>query len=464
MTQLVDVRDSLFFQSLEKVVAENKATQALVDGNQALTFSDVLGSVHRITTNLVLKGFRPGESVGINVKDEVHHFLLSLALLALGTRQTTFSTHDPEAIHIQLKHRLGITKVISDSDMKRFLESTAGNEVLPGITVGESGLLVLKTSGTVNRAKLVPTDVRSLLIQASQHNFYQGSRFLRLASIEHNNSKRHRLYCLLQGGTNLFRESDSQNNHRDFLIRSSCTRFDIARSHFASLLAQSSESQIPEPIAITVAGSPVPSPLRAAFQEKVTANLFVRYGATEVGTISIAGPTNHEVEGGVGVILNGVRHNANQDLKELIFRTPGMATQYLDPVQGQELGLSVEGFRPGDLGFMTKDGQLVIRGRVADAFTLDGVNIFPREIEAVLLENSKVTNAAVVMKSSKNHDGLPVAYVVESPGERIDSLDLLAWAKVRMGLAAPRKIIVIAEIPTTDQGKVDYETLKNNST
>lgn len=442
------------------MVADNKSSQALVHGSRALTFSDVLSSVNRITTSLILNGFRPGESIAVKVKDEVNHLLVSLSLLVLGTRQTAFSTHDPGTIHSQLMSRLGITKVICDSDVKRFLESPGGGPLALKNTAGETGLLILKTSGTVNRAKLVPTPVESLLLQASQHGFYQGSRYLRLASIEHNNSKRHRLYCLLQGGTNLFRESDSQEYQRSLFIRSSCSRFDIARSHFASLLAESNAIQIPGQIEITVAGSPVPSLLRAAFQEKVSSNLFVRYGATEVGTISIAGPMSHRVEGGVGMILKGVQHNASEELKELVFKSPGMAGQYLDPVPGQGSGLSAKGFVSGDLGFLTNDGQLVIRGRGADAFTLDGVNIFPREIEAVLLENPKVANAAVVKKSSTNHDGLPVAFVVERTGNRIDSLDLLYWAKQRMGLAAPRKIVVINEIPTTDQGKVDFEVLK----
>ena len=89
---------------------------------------------------------------------------------------------------------------------------------------------------------------------------------------------------------------------------------------FSSLLTSREAFHLPAEISITVAGSPLPSSLRAAFQETVTESLFVRYGSTETGTISIAGPQDHTVEGAVGKPLPGVVQNKDSGNVDRIFR------------------------------------------------------------------------------------------------------------------------------------------------
>jgi len=450
-----------FFEYIQSLAASLKKLPALEKGARVFSFEDVRETVIHIVMNLNDSGFSSNDTVGITVKDEINHFLLSVSLLALGAKQITLASHDPERIREQLRVRLGITKVITDDDMTSLLEKSVISSSRGFQSGLREGTLILKTSGTVSRAKLVPSSTTALLLQSQQHAFYRDSVFLRLASVEHNNSKRHRLYCFLQGGTNIFRESLETVVDHQYLFSSRCTRLDIARSHFASLISEGRPDVIPECVTITLAGSPAPLALRTDFINKVSPKLFVRYGATESGTIAIAGPNQHRIEGGVGYVLDGVGHTATKELGLLQFQTPGMALQYLDPQPEQIEGLADGWFSPGDLGYLSEDGQLVIQGRQADAFTLDGINIFPREIEAVIAEHSAIADVAVVKKTSKNHDGLPVAYVVLNGENKPSTLELLTWSRERLGLASPRQIIITDAIPTTDQGKIDFESLRN---
>jgi long-chain acyl-CoA synthetase len=202
--------------------------------------------------------------------------------------------------------------------------------------------------------------------------------------------------------------------------------------------------------------------MRKLFQERVTENLYVRYGSTETGTISIAGPEDHLLEGSVGKPLGGVSLDIGSELAPIKVKTPGMAVGYLDPTDEQSASFEGDWFVPGDLGFMSSSGQIIIAGRTGEAFTLDGVNIFPREIESVLLTHPDIMDSVVVRRDSQFHDGLPVAFVKLNNQSSLGEIELLNWARDKMGLAGPRQGIFVHNFPATDQGKIDISALKDS--
>lgn len=255
------------------------------------------------------------------------------------------------------------------------------------------------------------------------------------------------------GGTNVF--VDSSTPISTSRIRSlGANQVDIARSHFASLINFSSPSSTDLEIDYFASGSPYPLYLRTRFQELVSPRLFVRYGATEIGTIAIAGPGDHEsTEGTVGSVVDGVAHNATTSAGNLHFKARGMARGY-ESTGGEAVdGISNDWFIPGDVGRLDAQGRLVLLGRYGDAFTVDGVNVHPSEVESVMLSYPTVNEVVVVAKRSDNHDGIPVAFVTSAG--RIDEIEVLSWARERLGLSAPRSILQLDEIPMMPGGKID---------
>jgi acyl-coenzyme A synthetase/AMP-(fatty) acid ligase len=91
------------------------------------------------------------------------------------------------------------------------------------------------------------------------------------------------------------------------------------------------------------------------------------------------------------------------------------------------------------------------------------VNIFPREIESVLVTHPAILEAVVVKKESAFHDGIPIAFVRLSPRASVSEIELLNWSREKMGLAGPRQILFVNQFPTTDQGKIDLRALRNAS-
>ena len=111
-------------------------------------------------------------------------------------------------------------------------------------------------------------------------------------------------------------------------------------------------------------------------------------------------------------------------------------------------------FYPGDLASLTSAGALCLHGRADDMMTLNSIKIFPAEIERVLEEHPGVKAAAAFAKSSKTHGDIPVAAVELHAAAGIGGDELMACVRERLGVRAPRKIIVVDALPRNSAGKI----------
>jgi malonyl-CoA/methylmalonyl-CoA synthetase len=115
-------------------------------------------------------------------------------------------------------------------------------------------------------------------------------------------------------------------------------------------------------------------------------------------------------------------------------------------------------FRTGDLAERAADGYVSLRGRRTDLIISGGFNIYPREIEELLLECPGIREAVVVGVADARRGELPVAYVVADDDEAVAALD----ARCRASLASfkvPRAYVRIAALPRTALGKVQKHLL-----
>lgn len=85
---------------------------------------------------------------------------------------------------------------------------------------------------------------------------------------------------------------------------------------------------------------------------------------------------------------------------------------------------------------------------------LNGISIFPAEIERVLESHPAVASAAALPLASAVHGQIPVATVELHPGMSCDAGELLVWARAALGVRAPRRVVVVAALPRNAQGKV----------
>ena len=112
-------------------------------------------------------------------------------------------------------------------------------------------------------------------------------------------------------------------------------------------------------------------------------------------------------------------------------------------------------FRTGDLGRRDEDGWYYIVDRSKDMINRGGYNVYPREIEEVLLTHPAVSLAAVIGVPDERFGEEVKAFVILKPGASAAPDELIAWAKEQMAAYKyPRMVEVVESLPTTATGKI----------
>lgn len=437
---------------------------AVVADGRSLDWRELVARVEREIAALRGAGIGPGTTVGITIADEVEHFVASLALIGAGTWQIALATHDTAQERDEIAARARVTHVLLGQDGEprtgdgpHLSWPLAAGPSLPDVP---DGGVFLRTSGTTGASNIVPLTDDDLLIQAARNPEYVEGRLLRPASIEHNNSKRHRLYCAAMGGTNVFRP-EGPYDVAAFCQRNGVTTLDLALMQAADL------ASVPrvglEEVDIRVSGSAIPYEVRARIERNLTRRLYVRYGSTESGTVSSAGPGEHDGEESVGRVVPGIELQivdgegevlAAGQPGEIRLRGPGIAVGYFEGPEQTEKRFRDGWYWPGDLGRLGPDGSLQILGRADDMINLNGINIFPSEIERVLEQHPAVRVAAALPLMSAIHGQIPVAAVELLEGGVVTERELVAYAREHLALRAPRRVVILSTLPRNSQGKI----------
>lgn len=447
---------------------------AIVTSTYCLNYAQLFDRINSAAAYLSASGLRPGLAVGLTVADEAEHLIASLALFALGCAHITLATHDTESMRADLARRTGITHVVAD------ISVTSANAIIirwpaevgrPAATTRAAiapneGRLFLRTSGTTGTTNIMAFKESQIALQADRHPEYADARLLSLATIEHNNVKRHRLYCAWNGGANVFQDHGA-GDLAQFIMDHGVTRLDISRMHAEGLPHLRGADQLSH-IAITTGGMAMPYPTRKALEESVTRHLFTRYGASEIGTIAIALPGEHDEDETSGHAASGTEIRIVDafgttlpvgETGRIAVRAPGMTDGYLDNPE-QTARRFIDGwFYPGDIGCLRTDGHLIVQGREDEMIIMNGLNIFPQEIEAVLESHSDVAYSAALAFPSRIHGNVPVAAVQLRNSGAITGPELIRWAHGVLGIRAPKRIIIVDALPRNSQGKVTKRAL-----
>jgi O-succinylbenzoate-CoA ligase len=115
----------------------------------------------------------------------------------------------------------------------------------------------------------------------------------------------------------------------------------------------------------------------------------------------------------------------------------------------------------GDVGTMDADGFVTIRDRMKDMLISGGENIYPAEVENMLLGHPAVADAAVIGLPSPKWGEVPLAVLVPKKGAALDEAELLAWCKGKLAsFKLPKAVVVVSEIPRNPSGKILKRVLR----
>ena len=215
--------------------------------------------------------------------------------------------------------------------------------------------------------------------------------------------------------------------------------------------------------ALMIGGSTVSASLRKRVCERLCTKLYILYGANESNTTCRTDLTDViRLPGNVGRPHPGFALQI-VDAKDVPLRplqvgqvriqSDAMIDGYLNDAPSTARAFRNGWFYPGDLGQLTPDGQLIHMGRADDMMIMNGINIYPLEIEQVMSAHPAVQDGAAMPLKHAIHQDIPVCVVTLFQKGQVTERDLAAYARERLGAHAPRRIIIVDAIPRNQQGK-----------
>jgi malonyl-CoA/methylmalonyl-CoA synthetase len=217
-----------------------------------------------------------------------------------------------------------------------------------------------------------------------------------------------------------------------------------------------------------VSGSaPLPAHVHDAFRAKYGQMILERYGMTE--TLMNAGnPYDGERRPGtvglpfpnvsIRILADDGRAVGADETGELWVRGPNVCAGYWRRTDATAAAFVGGWFRTGDIGKRAADGYITLEGRRSELIISGGFNIYPREIEEVLLEQPGVREATVVGVPDSVRGEVPVAYLVAEAS--LDETALLAHLRTQLAsFKVPRGIVRVDALPRTALGKVQKHLL-----
>lgn len=147
---------------------------------------------------------------------------------------------------------------------------------------------------------------------------------------------------------------------------------------------------------------------------------------------------------------------------ELLFRGPAITPGYFNNPQATQSVIDADGWlRSGDVGLRDEDGYYFIVDRIKDMYISGGENVYPAEVEAVLMSHPHVLEAAVIGVADETWGEVGHAALMPRPGYAIAIDELRAHARERLAAyKVPKRFTIIDEFPRTAAGKIQKHVLK----
>ena len=299
----------------------------------------------------------------------------------------------------------------------------------------------------------------------------EADRFLSVLPLFHVHGLGNGIHCWLASGCHMRLEARFDHaTAADLLERYRPTLFFGVPTIFVRLLEIDPRRAraIGAAARLFVSGSaPLPPQVLDQFRDRFGHVILERYGMTET-LMNVSNPYDGERRAGtVGFPLSHVdvrivdadgQDVVGDALGELWVRGPNVCNGYWGRAEATAAAFAGGWFRTGDLGSRTADAYLTLHGRRSDLIISSGFNIYPREIEEVLLEQPGIREAAVVGVADPLRGEVPVAYVVTDAALDRAALD----ARLRTQLASfkiPRGFVEVPQLPRTALGKVQKHLL-----
>jgi fatty-acyl-CoA synthase len=190
------------------------------------------------------------------------------------------------------------------------------------------------------------------------------------------------------------------------------------------------------------------------------------YGSTETGPIAsyVRAPDWERKAGSAGlpalhcelrVVDDEGRGLPPESDGEILVRGASVMSGYWNTPEETRKALEQGWYRTGDLGHFDEEGYLYVLSRKTELIISGGENIYPAELENILLQDASIQEACVVGRPDERWGEVVVAVVVPKPGAQLSKADVMALFHGRLArYKQPREVHFVSSLPRTALGKV----------
>jgi malonyl-CoA/methylmalonyl-CoA synthetase len=475
---------------------------------QRITYGELDALINQTATYLLGLGVEPGDRIALQLSKCLELILLHLATIKLGAISLPLNLAYPAD---ELKYFL------EDSGTKLFFALESSKEkiepILPelqelqgcifldpsrpaeyqsriadyrdfdktsGIT-GSTTAVIIYTSGTTGRPKGAEITHANLSSNLEALRDAWGWRsddiLLHVLPIFHV----HGLFVALHGAlyagatTLLMREFNAQKT-LEMLSSGQCTVFMAVPTIHKRLLdvPDASKFDLSHVRLITSGSDRLPDEVFTGFQKTFGYTLLERYGMTETG-MNCSNPLDGERRiGSVGLPLPGVEVRVvNSESSGLLpageigdvqLRGPNIFKGYWQQPDKTSTSFSSDGwFKTGDLGYLEADGYLTLCGRSKDLIISGGLNIYPPEVERVLIEHPAVADCAVIGCPDPEWGEKVIAVIVSKNNATVTGEELIQFCREKLAsYKSPKSIVFRNDLPRNAMGKVQKAILRKD--
>jgi malonyl-CoA/methylmalonyl-CoA synthetase len=472
---------------------------------ETLTFGEIAARSERMASVLLARGVRAGDRLAVQLPNGLPFLDLFLACLKVGAifvpvnllyreREVGHIVADAEPVAMVttpgsadlvpsgtavwdvhelvkpggLGPRDGVDGTENDRSLAIPAGTARGTRIAP-----ETPAVLVYTSGTTGRSKGALLSHGNLAANArtivEAWRITSGDRYLAVLPLFHVHGLGNGVCSWLATGCRMrLVERFEHEKARDLFEEFRPTLFFGVPTIYVRLLELPADAarRIGERVRLFVSGSaPLAAPVFEAFRARFGHDVLERYGMTET-LMTIGNPYDGERRPGtVGRPLSSVELRIvapdGRDLDdgqtgELLVRGPAVFSGYWRRPDATAAAFVDGWFRTGDLGERAADGYVTLRGRASDLIICGGFNVYPREIEEVLLEQPGVGEAAVVGVPDERRGERPVAYFA---GEADPAVLEAACRRQLASFKLPAAFVRVESLPRNALGKVQKHLL-----
>jgi len=256
----------------------------------------------------------------------------------------------------------------------------------------------------------------------------------------------------------------------DLLVTQNCTHFmGVPTMYVALLEAAKADPRRPTLRSGLSGGASLPLKVLEDFERTFDTKVYEGYGLTETSPVATFNQKGRpckpgtvgqpiwgvdveiaaaEVEGRIELLPTG-------ELGEVVIRGHNVMAGYLNQPEATAEVMVDGWFRSGDLGVKDEDGYISIVDRKKDMVLRGGYNVYPREVEEVLLRHPDIAQVAVIGVPDDTYGEEVCAVVVPREGAEQDAAAIVAWSKgLLAGHKYPRRVEFVDAFPLGPSGKV----------